>query len=368
MPTHQITPELLKAVVPAMPARKRELYAPLIQAAMLEFGITNELRAAAFLAQCAHEADNFRTLEEYASGKAYEGRRDLGNTQPGDGARFKGRGAIQLTGRANYRDAGRALDLPLLDNPKLAAEPENAFRLAGWFWQKHGLNPLADRRQFKAITRIINGGYNGLEDRVQKYERALRFLPDDFTLDPEAERPADEESADYSHEDLQPRASADPARAQAPEQTPAAAPAPQPAAVEVKAIAPAPPAPKEPEDGSIQGRAKKLATQVKAWQVAIPAAATNFGFAVYKWATDPTHAGLVLALLGSATAVVVVFVIMNFRHSALKTRNEEAARAREFELTKLRETHAFELTKFQAETASDPNAATVKIVAPDSAA
>jgi predicted chitinase len=197
---HEITPELLKAVVPAMPKLKREQYAPLLTAAMLEFDITNEARAAAFIAQCAHEADNFKTLEEYASGSAYEGRRDLGNTERGDGKRFKGRGAIQLTGRDGYRKVGRALGLSLEEQPELAAAPENAFRIAGWFWTKgkpQDMNLLADRREFKRITKLINGGYNGLADRIQKYERALAALPDDFKLTEDAPEP-EEVDADYA--------------------------------------------------------------------------------------------------------------------------------------------------------------------------
>jgi hypothetical protein len=109
----------------------------------------------------------------------YEGRRDLGNTQPGDGKRFKGRGPIQVTGRANYRKYGAKLSLNLEANPELAATPEVGFRIAGLYWADRGLNALADLRDFKTITRRINGGLNGFADRQRYYERALLVLGQD---------------------------------------------------------------------------------------------------------------------------------------------------------------------------------------------
>ena len=115
-------------------------------------------------------------MEEIASGAAYEGRKDLGNTQPGDGKRYKGRGPIQLTGRANYQKFGDLLGLDLINNPTIAATKEVGFRIAGLFWQSHGLNELADQQQFETITRRINGGLNGQADRVMYYERAKKVL------------------------------------------------------------------------------------------------------------------------------------------------------------------------------------------------
>ena len=102
--------------------------------------------------------------------------RRLGNTEPGDGARFKGRGPIQITGRFNYRKFGDLLGVDLCANPALAATPEFAFATAGLFWQSNGLNELADAQRFVDITRRINGGTNGLADRQQYYERAKAVL------------------------------------------------------------------------------------------------------------------------------------------------------------------------------------------------
>lgn len=143
---------------------------------MEEFEIDTPLRQAAFLAQIAHESGSLKYVRELASGGAYEGRADLGNTEPGDGVLFKGRGLIQITGRANYRDCGQALGLDLLDDPSALEQPENACRSAAWFWYSRKLNDLADRGDFRTITKRINGGYNGYQDRLKYYERAKKVL------------------------------------------------------------------------------------------------------------------------------------------------------------------------------------------------
>lgn len=125
-----------------------------------------------FLAQIAHESDGFNTTQEYASGRAYEGRRDLGNIIAGDGPRFKGRGLIQLTGRANYRRIGELLNQPLEDTPEIVAKFPLALEVSCLFWKNAGLNFLADKEDFKKITQRINGGFNGWEDRMKWLEKA----------------------------------------------------------------------------------------------------------------------------------------------------------------------------------------------------
>ena len=141
-----------------------------------EFQINTSARIEAFLGQIAHESGSLQYAEEIASGEAYEGREDLGNTQPGDGERYKGRGLIQLTGRANYRKFSEILDLDLEENPELAKEPTVAARIAGAYWKTHGLNELADRGNHTQITRKINGGLNGWEDRKANLKNAKQAL------------------------------------------------------------------------------------------------------------------------------------------------------------------------------------------------
>ena len=132
--------------------------------------LDNSLRLIHFLAQLAHESGNFRYMEEIASGAAYEGRKDLGNTQPGDGKRFKGRGPIQLTGRANYRRYGQQLGIDFENNPAIVAIPSVGLLVACKFWSDNGLNELADKDDVVSITKRINGGTNGLADRKAKLE------------------------------------------------------------------------------------------------------------------------------------------------------------------------------------------------------
>jgi putative chitinase len=142
-----------------------------------EFGIdANPNRLMEFFGETAHESGGWRWLEEIASGAAYEGRRDLGNTQAGDGRRFKGRGLIQLTGRDNYARAKRETGLPLIERPELAAEPENAVLCACLYWRWRDLNALADLSQSTRITRRINGGTNGLADRRERKAKMARLF------------------------------------------------------------------------------------------------------------------------------------------------------------------------------------------------
>lgn len=176
-----VTLEQLMALMPKLNRAVAGMYLRPLNEAMLEAGITTKARRAAFLAQLGHESDGLTAWEERAArgrvaGEAYEGRKDLGNTQPGDGPRYKGRGPIQLTGRTNYRAAGAALEVPLEEEPWRAADPHVGFRVAAWYWNSRGLNALADAGTFTEITRRINGGYNGQADREARHRRALALL------------------------------------------------------------------------------------------------------------------------------------------------------------------------------------------------
>jgi len=165
------------AVVNAEPTDVTVYFSPL-QTTFAKYQIGSSLRIAHFLAQVGQESGDLRYHEEIASGQAYEGRADLGNTQHGDGPRFKGRGLIQLTGRANYQAYGNFIGIDLTQGgnwEKVAEDPLLAADVAGWFWDRHGLNALADRDDVIQITRRINGGETGLDARTARLQRAKFF-------------------------------------------------------------------------------------------------------------------------------------------------------------------------------------------------
>lgn len=144
-----------------------------------KYNITTTLRLAHFLSQCAHESGNFKWVVEFASGKAYEGRKDLGNTEPGDGVKFKGRGYIQLTGRANYTNFSAFCGEDCVTNPDLVAT-KYPMMSAGYFFNKVKLWPICDKGSdvatITAVTRKVNGGTNGLDDRIQYFNKFYKLL------------------------------------------------------------------------------------------------------------------------------------------------------------------------------------------------
>ncbi len=168
----------------SIPMERAQKWAPPLTKAMTQWNINTPLRMAAFIAQAGHESGQFRYVRELG-GDQYLSKYDtgalakrLGNTPEadGDGQKYCGRGLIQITGRANYAQAAKALGLPLLDQPELLEQPEWAAISAAWWWSAHGLNELADAGKFEAITRKINGGINGLADREALYAKALKVL------------------------------------------------------------------------------------------------------------------------------------------------------------------------------------------------
>lgn len=178
--------------IPQLPAAaltaRAEKWLPYLQAAMDEFQITTPERCAHFLAQIAHESGRFAFLRELwgptRAQARYEGRRDLGNVGAGDGFRFRGRGLIQITGRANYRAAAAALGVPLLLQPEMLERPDIAARASAWWWHENGLNELADIGNVDHVSDRINrgritaavGDSNGYPERKQLTDRALRVL------------------------------------------------------------------------------------------------------------------------------------------------------------------------------------------------
>ncbi|WP_053147624.1 glycoside hydrolase family 19 protein [Pseudomonas sp. P97.38] len=160
------------------------VFAPVLNTAMGRYQIIGRSRVAAFIAQVGHESGQLRYVRELGN-EIYLSKYDtgplalrLGNTPAadGDGQRYRGRGLIQITGRANYQACGEALGLDLINEPMLLELPQWAAQSAAWFWSIHGLNALADAGQFDRITRRINGGQNGAADRWVLYTRALQVL------------------------------------------------------------------------------------------------------------------------------------------------------------------------------------------------
>lgn len=174
-----MTPQTL-AVALGIPLYRAQAWADPLTAAMALWAIDSPTRQAMFLAQVGHESGRLIYVRELwgptPAQQKYEGRADLGNTQPGDGVRFMGRGLIQVTGRTNYATCGAALNLPLLDQPQLLEQAGNAALSAAWFWNSRGLNALADASDFETITRRINGGLNGYADRQALLATTQRAL------------------------------------------------------------------------------------------------------------------------------------------------------------------------------------------------
>ena len=174
-----ITEQQLLRILPNA-GRNAGVFVPALNTAMNRYGIVGAPRVAAFIAQVGHESGQLRYVREIwgptAQQAGYEGRADLGNTVKGDGSRYRGRGLIQVTGRANYAACGEALDLDLINKPELLEVPQWAAMSAAWFWSMKGLNTLADQGEFVKITRRINGGINGLEDRQALHDMALKVL------------------------------------------------------------------------------------------------------------------------------------------------------------------------------------------------
>lgn len=175
-----MTPETLSAAM-NIPLVRAQKWAKALTDAMASGQISTRIRQAAFLAQIGHESGSLVYVKELGGPSyfaKYDGRKDLGSTQPGDGAKFCGRGLIQVTGRANYRSASQALfcDERLLKNPEILEIPEWAAKSAVWFWNTRNLNTLADADRFTDLTKKINGGTNGLDDRKARYRLALSVI------------------------------------------------------------------------------------------------------------------------------------------------------------------------------------------------
>lgn len=169
---NKITIEFLKKCSPYIALERAKIYAPILDVYIKRFELDYcASRQAMFLAQIIHESGCFRYTKELASGEAYEGRKDLGNIYPGDGVKYKGRGLLQITGRANYQEMSMLLDIDLIARPELLEEPSLAVASACQWWNKRAarLNKMADRGDIEGVTRVINGGLNGIVERAKLY-------------------------------------------------------------------------------------------------------------------------------------------------------------------------------------------------------
>ena len=181
-----ITEQQLKSIMPNASMTRIRKYLSYLNQAMLEFGIITPLRKAHFIAQVAHESGEMRYTKELASGKAYEGRKDLGNTVKGYGVKYKGRGFLQVTGYNNYKAYKMYCGFDVLSKPELLEQPRGATRSAGWVFTiglGTNLNSYADQDNgvnteevLKKITKKINGGYNGLDSRRKYLKKAKEVL------------------------------------------------------------------------------------------------------------------------------------------------------------------------------------------------
>ena len=203
----ELSKEQMAAALPQVDVGNIDIFYEALCEAMEEYDINTPKRVAAFLAQCAHESGNFRSLHENLNYKAeglmkifhkyfpdedtaaeyahnqekianrvYANRMGNGDEESGDGFKYCGRGLIQLTGKQNYTYCGQALEVDLLTDPSYLETPEGAARSAAWFWDSRELNALADDGDIKMITKRINGGFIGLEERTAHYETALAAL------------------------------------------------------------------------------------------------------------------------------------------------------------------------------------------------
>ncbi len=189
-----LTAEQLKAIVPSIKQTAVDTFLPWLQKLLPQYGIDTPQRVGGFIAQVALESANFSAVREFASGKEYEGRADLGNTSEGDGVKFKGRGLIQVTGKGNYKWCSRDLfgDDRLLATPDLLTTPQYAVQSACWYWKvPKPMNAICDHPEdwthvwphnnktyskIEWMTLLINGGENGLTERTENYQRARQVL------------------------------------------------------------------------------------------------------------------------------------------------------------------------------------------------
>lgn len=172
----RLTTDQIKKICPSAQKINIDKYLSLLNGAMIRYDINTPHRVASFLAQILHESGGFMYVKEIASGKAYEGRKDLGNTVEGYGVKYKGRGLIQNTGFFNYKQLAKDFAIDLINKPELLETPKWAVEAACHFWKSHNLNEICETHDVTKVTKIINGGKNGLAERIHYFEKAIDTL------------------------------------------------------------------------------------------------------------------------------------------------------------------------------------------------
>lgn len=171
-----VTLKQLQQIMPSCKPEQAQRYLVPLNNAMAEFGIDSTLRRAAFLAMVANETYELKHLADPAGGAGDELRLELGNAEPGDAVKYKGRGPLLIRGKTYYREAGRALNLDLELHPEWAASPEAGCRLAGWYWQHRKMNALADTKDLETLTKRLTSRFDGVGQRAKYYQRAVEVL------------------------------------------------------------------------------------------------------------------------------------------------------------------------------------------------
>lgn len=172
---YTITSTELQSIVPSLKGEKLNSCVYGLNESFAYLDTDNPICVAMYIAQIAHESGGFIYVKELASGIAYEGRKDLGNTSPGDGVKYKGRGWIQITGKNNYKELSTAFNTDFVSNPILLEQFPWYAKSAAWFWNSRNLTKIAElgtEEAFIKVTKRINGGTNGLEDRKKYWGRA----------------------------------------------------------------------------------------------------------------------------------------------------------------------------------------------------
>ncbi len=304
---------------------------------------------AAFLATLAAESGELKYQEEIASGAAYEGRADLGNTQKGDGKRFKGHGRIQITGRDNHvkytNYLKRSKHLPFVDfvaNPKALAQEPYATDAAGWFWSVYkNLNPVADRGDFLTTQIRVNGRNkrtglpNHYDVRQRYYTRALSVLPDNFALSAVPPSTPTKEASIPSAPVTEPTVPATPPPIEVPQ-------------AEGQTIVDVPPVITEKEEG--------IVSKIKTWYAALPAFLLSIFGGFWSW-IQGAATEIIVAFLITAGLVAIVYLILN-------SRARQTEKRLQFDAEQKQKDRDFELTKLQLQSAMNPNLQTVRISPP----